>query len=69
MQRCEVRRPPGNEIYRDGGISVYEVDGAVSTIYCENLCFVAKLYLDHKTLANDVLPFLFYILVENDEDG
>ena len=67
--RCEIRRPPGNEIYRDEGISVYEVDGAESTIYCENLCFIAKLYLDHKTLANDVEPFLFYILVENDEAG
>lgn len=69
--RCEVRRPPGNEIYRDdeSNISIYEVDGAVSTVYCENLCFIAKLYLDHKTLANDVEPFLFYMLVENDEAG
>ena len=30
----------------------------------ENLCFLAKLFLDHKTLQFDVEPFLFYVLTE-----
>ena len=67
--RCLVRHPPGNEIYRDQGVSVFEVDGAVSPLYCENLAFIAKLFLDHKTLEFDVSPFLFYVLTERDEQG
>lgn len=31
-------------------------------IYCQNLCLLAKLFLDHKTLYYDVEPFLFYVL-------
>jgi hypothetical protein len=25
--KCKVRHPPGDEIYRDGAISIFEVDG------------------------------------------
>lgn len=35
----------------------------------QNLCLIAKLFLDHKTLYYDVDPFLFYILTEYDEQG
>ena len=38
-------------------------------IYCQNLCLLAKLFLDHKTLYFDVEPFLFYILTEVDKYG
>ncbi|KAH9361677.1 hypothetical protein HPB48_005170 [Haemaphysalis longicornis] len=31
-------------------------------IYCQNLCLLAKLFLDHKTLYFDVEPFIFYVL-------
>ena len=34
-----------------------------------NLCLLAKLFLDHKTLYYDVDPFLFYVLCECDEHG
>ena len=46
------RHPPGNEIYRDENakLSMFELDGAVEKIYCQNLCYFAKLFLDHKTL-------------------
>lgn len=44
------RHPPGNEIYRDSRVSMFELDGAVEKVYCQNLCFFAKLFLDHKTL-------------------
>ncbi|KHJ99047.1 MOZ/SAS family protein, partial [Oesophagostomum dentatum] len=69
MKKCEWRHPPGNEIYRDNNVSVFEVDGNVSRIYCQNLCLVAKLFLDHKTLYYDVEPFLFYVVTKNDEYG
>lgn len=41
----------------------------MSTIYCQNLCLLAKLFLDHKTLYYDVEPFLFYVLTQNDSKG
>lgn len=48
---------------------LFQVDGNVSKIYCQNLCLLAKLFLDHKTLYYDVEPFLFYVLTRNDEKG
>ena len=69
IQFCELKHPPGDEIYRDEKISVFEVDGKKEPIYCENLCYMAKLFLDHKTLQWDVEPFLFYILCEYDIYG
>lgn len=68
-KKCDLRHPPGNEIYRDDSLSVFEVDGAKSKIYCQNLCLLAKLFLDHKTLYYDVEPFLFYIMTECDSQG
>lgn len=70
MQReCTIRSPPGNEIYRKGVISVFEIDGRDQTIYCQTLCLMAKLFLDHKTLYFDVEPFYFYVLCEIDRNG
>lgn len=68
-RKCTLRHPPGDEIYRDGCLSVFEVDGRDNRVYCQNLCLLAKLFLDHKTLYYDVDPFLFYILCETDEHG
>lgn len=65
----ERRHPPGNEIYRKNNLSMFEVDGAEERIYCQNLCYIAKLFLDHKTLYFDVDPFLFYVLCEVDDRG
>lgn len=48
---------------------MFEVDGKKNKIYCQNLCLLAKLFLDHKTLYYDVEPFLFYILTECDQRG
>ncbi|XP_071842806.1 histone acetyltransferase KAT7-like isoform X2 [Apostichopus japonicus] len=69
MAKCIWRHPPGDEIYRMENISVFEVDGKKNKIYCQNLCLLAKLFLDHKTLYYDVEPFLFYIMTENDTTG
>jgi len=41
----------------------------VLQIYCQNLCLLAKLFLDHKTLYYDVEPFLFYVMTEADNQG
>ena len=48
---------------------MFEVDGKDFKIYCQNLCLLSKLFLDHKTLYYDVDPFLFYILCEVDTAG
>lgn len=64
VQKCAGRPPPGNEIYRSGNISVFEVNGRTSKHYCQNLCLLAKMFLDHKTLYYDVETFLFYVLIE-----
>ncbi|KAJ3316075.1 Histone acetyltransferase kat6b [Boothiomyces sp. JEL0838] len=67
--KCGFTHPPGDEIYRDKSISVFEVDGRKNKIYCQNLCLLAKTFLDHKTLYYDVEPFLFYVMTEKDEYG
>ncbi|XP_050961840.1 histone acetyltransferase KAT7a isoform X6 [Labeo rohita] len=69
MAKCVWKHPPGDEIYRKGAISVFEVDGKKNKIYCQNLCLLAKLFLDHKTLYYDVEPFLFYVMTEADNTG
>ncbi|KAF9146698.1 hypothetical protein BGX30_010760 [Mortierella sp. GBA39] len=68
-QKCVMRHPPGDEIYREGNISIFEVDGRKNKIYCQNLCLLAKMFLDHKTLYYDVEPFLFYVMTESNELG
>lgn len=62
-------RPPGVEIYRDtdAKVSFWEVDGRKNIEYCQNLCLLAKLFLNSKTLYYDVEPFVFYVLTEIDE--
>ncbi|XP_069490473.1 histone acetyltransferase KAT7 isoform X5 [Ambystoma mexicanum] len=69
MAKCVWKHPPGDEIYRKASISVFEVDGKKNKIYCQNLCLLAKLFLDHKTLYYDVEPFLFYVMTEADNTG
>ncbi|KAJ8250762.1 hypothetical protein COCON_G00226840, partial [Conger conger] len=68
-KKCGWFHPPANEIYRKDDLSVFEVDGNASKVFCQNLCLLAKLFLDHKTLHYDVDPFLFYILTRNDDQG
>jgi len=84
--KCKARHPPGDEIYRDGIISIFEVDGrrnkvryahldctnslpSYFQIYCQNLCLLSKMFLDHKSLFYDVEPFLFYVITEVDDGG
>ena len=38
-------------------------------VYAKNLCLLAKLFLDHKTLYYDTDPFMFYVLTEHRQTG
>lgn len=68
-QKCKLYHPPGNEIYRKHPLSFFEVDGRKNKTYTQNLCLLAKLFLDHKFLYYDTDAFLFYILTEYDANG
>lgn len=48
---------------------MWEVDGKRYKQYCQNLCLLAKFFLDHKTLYYDVEPFLFYVMTIGDAEG
>lgn len=69
LAKCNLRHPPGNEIYRKGRISFFEIDGRKNKAYAQNLCLLAKLFLDHKTLYYDTDPFLFYVMTDLDSRG
>lgn len=66
---CTRRQPPGLEIYRKGVISIWEIDGSRNKLYCQNLCLLSKLFLDHKTLYFGVDDFYFYVLCEVAQEG
>ncbi|CBK24615.2 uncharacterized protein [Blastocystis hominis] len=66
---CPMYCPPGPEIYRDGNLLMYEVDGNEEVLYCQNLCLLMKLFIEHKTIYYDTYPFYFYVLCEEDEEG
>ncbi len=50
-------------------LTKHQVDGRKEKQYCQNLAYLAKLFLDHKTLYYDVDLFLFYVLCEVDSRG
>ncbi|CDW59910.1 histone acetyltransferase KAT5 [Trichuris trichiura] len=64
LKKCPFQYPPGTEIYRKDKLSVFEMDGKKQKIYSQNLCLLAKLFLDHKSLYYDTEPFLFYVFTE-----
>jgi len=66
---CHRTHPPGFEVYRHNGVSVYEVDGAAHKVYCQCLCLLARLFLEHKTLCFDVESFMFYIMLTDGDTG
>lgn len=69
MRKVKYKHPPGDEIYRDGSVAMFEVDGRHHREYCQNLCYLAKLFLDHKSLYYDTDLFLFYVQCEVDTRG
>jgi histone acetyltransferase MYST1 len=69
LRKARLQHPPGAEIYRHRGVSMFEVDGTKAKQYCQNLCYLAKMFLDHKSLRWDTDHFLFYVMCECDERG
>ncbi|BGP51854.1 hypothetical protein JCM10450v2_007810 [Rhodotorula kratochvilovae] len=63
-KECTVTQPPGRRVYQRGATSIWEVDGAVAKLYCQNLCLFAKLFIEHKYMFFDVEGFTFYLLTE-----
>ncbi|CZT01264.1 uncharacterized protein RAG0_09003 [Rhynchosporium agropyri] len=72
---CE-REVPGKKVYVHGGWreddaprpavgewSIWEVDGGVETLFCQNLSLFAKLFLDNKSVFFDVSGFNYFLLV------
>ena len=45
-KRCNLLHPPGNEIYREGDISFFELDGKRQLTWCRNLSLLSKCFLD-----------------------
>ena len=82
LKNCNYLHPPWKKIYQmdinpeisitkyknriSKSISVYEIKGEEYKLYCQNLCLIAKLFLDHKFIYFDVSNFKFYVLFEND---
>ena len=74
----KCKRVYGHEVYREQVVcddtntntdkksilSIMRVDGHESKRFCQALCLLAKLFLDHKTLYYDTDGFLFYVLVK-----
>ncbi|TPX59685.1 hypothetical protein PhCBS80983_g02264 [Powellomyces hirtus] len=65
---CKKKKPPGRAVYIKHKRKIYEVDGKVDKLYCQNLCLLTKLFLDHKTVYFDMEQFMFYILTESGTD-
>ncbi len=49
-------------MYRHDGYSVWEIDGEIEKLYCQNLSLFGKLFLEQKSVFFDTGGFLYYIL-------
>ncbi|WVR06677.1 hypothetical protein IAU60_003709 [Kwoniella sp. DSM 27419] len=61
---CDMLQPPGRRVYQRGSYTIWEVDGAEATLYCQNLSLFGKLFIDHKSIFFHVENFLFYVLCD-----
>ena len=75
-RRCKQRHPPGSEIYRGDGVSLFEVSGLEFPGYCERLVLFSKLFLEEKRTADRLTSqvsqakaFTFFVLVKWGEGG
>jgi len=56
--------PPGRKVYQRGAHTIWEVDGALQKLYCQNLSLFGKFFIDVKTLFYDCENFMFYVLTD-----
>ncbi|GMK57409.1 hypothetical protein CspeluHIS016_0402430 [Cutaneotrichosporon spelunceum] len=61
---CGQMQPPGRKAYQRGSYTIWEVDGANTQLYCQNLSLFGKLFIDHKSVFFHVENFLFYVLCD-----
>ncbi|KAM0751464.1 acyl-CoA N-acyltransferase [Meredithblackwellia eburnea MCA 4105] len=61
---CDFKHPPGRKVYQRGAHTIWEVDGAIQKLYCQNLCLFSKLFIEHKYMFFDLEGFMFYILTD-----
>ncbi|OCF35056.1 hypothetical protein I316_03096 [Kwoniella heveanensis BCC8398] len=61
---CTMLQPPGRRVYQRGSYTIWEIDGAQATLYCQNLSLFGKLFIDHKSIFFHVENFLFYVLCD-----
>jgi MOZ/SAS family/MYST family zinc finger domain len=66
LQKQNHDLPPvpesGTLVYSHGGYSVWEIDGEVEKLYCQNLSLFGKLFLEQKSVFFDTGGFLYYVL-------
>lgn len=56
--KCVWKHPPGDEIYRKGNISVFEVDGKKNKV----LCFLKKKIMDNVNFEITIFEFIESLL-------
>ncbi|KAL9625575.1 MAG: hypothetical protein Q9160_000288 [Pyrenula sp. 1 TL-2023] len=54
--------PSGTKVYEYDGYAVWEVDGEIEKLYCQNLSLFGKLFLEQKSVFFDTGAFMYYIL-------
>lgn len=62
--RLTLAQRPCSRLGTQGGDRPFRLQS-----YSQNLCLLAKCFLDHKTLYYDTDPFLFYVMTEYDCKG
>ena len=67
--RAPSESDAGSDWHSHQHLRCYVPCRAAAAARVQNLCFLAKLFLDHKTLYYDVDPFLFYVMCEVDAHG
>ncbi|XP_026447878.1 putative MYST-like histone acetyltransferase 1 isoform X1 [Papaver somniferum] len=68
-KECQGRDPPGHEIYIDGQLSVFQIDGAENKGYYDNLCHLGSMFLDIGISSETIESSMFYVLVVRDDLG
>jgi histone acetyltransferase HTATIP len=46
ISKCNLRHPPGIEIYRKDNISFFEIDGRKNKAYAQNLCLLVPIFIN-----------------------
>lgn len=55
LQRdCDRKHPPGRKAYHRDPVRIWEIDGEVEKLYCQNLSLFGKFFIDVKTLFFDL---------------